>query len=158
MEPNCPHNEARGLSAGPASTGDATTRGKNEDTRRNIYMTLASSEKPRPLRQRTANGQGSLFFFSFQDHRFNCGTIKRFGSSAAERSKPFLAALQKKSHSTQLTFCNISMTKQVEFLQILPARYLCNAPTSDAYHKNLDDSSRSPGISKSCINLPRLTV
>lgn len=155
MEPNCPHNEARGLSAGPASTGDATTRGKNEGTRRNIYMTLAGSEKPRPLRQRTANGQGGFLFFSFQDHQFNCGTIKRFGSSAAEGSKLFLAALQKKSHSTQSTSCNVSMKKQVKFLQILPARYLCNAPTSDAYHKN---SSHSPGISKSCINLLRLRV
>lgn len=50
------------------------------------------------------------------------------------------------------------MKRQVKFLQILPDHYLCNAPTSDAYHKNLDDSRHSPGISKSCINLLRLRV
>lgn len=58
MEPNCGHNDARGLDAGPGRAGDATTNWKDEDTRKKtIYVTLAASERPRPLPQQTANGQ-----------------------------------------------------------------------------------------------------
>lgn len=68
-------------------------------------MTLAGSEKPRPLRQQTANGQGSFFSFFFFFHSRTIGSIvgqlKGLEAAAAEGSKAFLAALQKKSHSTR---------------------------------------------------------